>query len=191
MNTKLNRPPSGTRGFSLVEVTIAMAIAAVAIVTLMGLIPQGQQTMRDASDKAIEARIHQQILNEIQVTPYQNNSNDEEERYQELNGALRFYDDQGEQLEESERGSFSHIYSARISIPEFDSGTPDTVGGGRFEGVDFGDGDPNENLRLVIIEVAAVGGLDSDQGFDFDDEDNRKIISTYQTMVVKMGKDDS
>jgi len=62
------------RGFSLIEVTIAMAIAAVALVTLLGLIPQGMETMREAGDQAIMGRIHQQILNEIQLTPFEDAS---------------------------------------------------------------------------------------------------------------------
>jgi uncharacterized protein (TIGR02598 family) len=57
-------------GFSLIEVTIAMAIAAVAVLSLLGLVPQGMDTMREAGDEAIQGRIHQQILNELQMTPF-------------------------------------------------------------------------------------------------------------------------
>ena len=59
-----------SRAFSLVEVTIAMAIAALGIVSILGLLPQGMDTMVAAGDEAIQARIHQQLLNEIQMTPY-------------------------------------------------------------------------------------------------------------------------
>ncbi len=68
---KIKKLPFGpVWGFSLIEVTIALAITAVALVSLMGMIPQGLSTMREAADQAIEARIHQQILGEIQLTPF-------------------------------------------------------------------------------------------------------------------------
>jgi len=65
-----NGKSKNTKGFSLIEVTIAMAIASVALVTLMGLIPQGMNTMREAGDQAIMGRIHQQVMSELQMADY-------------------------------------------------------------------------------------------------------------------------
>lgn len=188
----LRGAPAGTlpgtdSGFSLVEVTIAMAIAAVSLITLIGLLPQGMGTMRDAGDRAIEGRIHQQILNELQMTDF-----DSLETY---DGMEVFYDNQGEELGDSEgggdsgaKGSFEHIYTAKISIPSPSGGkVPDSVGGSSFSGIKFDNGDPNENLRLAIVEVAAVAGRGAD--FKWDDEENRPIIHTYQSFVTKMGRD--
>ncbi|MDF1826107.1 MAG: Verru_Chthon cassette protein B [Verrucomicrobiales bacterium] len=180
-------PSRAERAFSLVEVTIAMAIAAVALVTLIGMIPQGMNTMREAGDTAIEARIHQQILNELQMVDF-DTIHDE---YHEL---IVYYDGQGEELGDSKgtglgdaaEGMFEHIYSARISVPNPGDTLPPTVGGGNFDGIGFGDGTVNSEIRLVVIEVAAVGGRGD--GFDWDLEDNEALISSYQTSVVKMGK---
>lgn len=210
------RPSSTTSesAFSLVEVTIAMAIAAVAVVSMLGLLPQGMDTMREASDQAIEGRIHQQLLSEIQMTPYKvgasNNPIDD------FNGLEIYYDSQGEELGDSDsggttasgdpiKGSFEHIYSARVTLPEVDANgkgegkAPNSVGGADFDGFSF-TGDPsggsgsggsqarwNPYIRPVIIEVAPVGGLGAD--FDWDDDKNRSLIATYQTFIVQMGHD--
>jgi prepilin-type N-terminal cleavage/methylation domain-containing protein len=195
----LNRR-GGERGFSLIEVTIAMAIAAVALVTLLGLIPQGMNTMREAGDQAIQGRIHQQLLNEIQMTPFEDaNKKSLIDVYHEMEF---YYDGQGEELsdsrdqnsvpEERREGSFAHIYSARITLPSGGEGTsrkaPGSVGGAKFEGYSFEvGGEPNQFVRPVIVEVAAVSGLGKDFGWDL--PENRHLISTYQSIVVKMGQD--
>jgi hypothetical protein len=103
-----------------------------------------------------------------------------------------YFDSQGEELGDSQngssgKGSFEHIYSARVSVPDSGGGKmPDSVGGGAFSGYRFGqDAPPTTLLRPVVIEVAAVSGLAAN--FDWS-ERYRPMIHTYQTMVVKMGQ---
>ena len=189
--------PTRQRGFSLIEVTIAMAIAAVAVVTLLGLIPQGMDTMRAAGDEAIQGRIHQQILNELQMTPFEDlGGNSPLDQYHHMEF---FYDAQGEELsdsknqgsvpEERKKGAFAHIYSARVSVLSVGGSNqaPDSVGSSNFEGYKFGGDEPNQFVRPVIVEVAPVAGLG--QNFRWDEERNRNLISSYQSVVVKMGQD--
>lgn len=194
---RINHSPRSTRAFSLIEVTIAMAIAAVALVTLLGLIPQGMDTMREAGDQAIMGRIHQQILNEIQLTPFEDASG--ASLLDKYDGMEFYYDAQGEELSdnrspagspEREKGSFGHIYSARVSIPKEGSGSlPKSVGGAGYKGLklDVENGEKNPNMRPVIVEVAPVGGLGAN--FSFDEPNNFRLIEAYQTMIVKMGQD--
>ncbi len=184
-----NRKPRNG-GFSLIEVTIAMAIAAVALSTLMALIPQGMNTMRDAGDEAIMARIHQQILNELQMADF----DALDQAYTNGGQPMEiYYDGQGEEIGDSRgggaavRGSFEHVYTARITIPRLGGGPlPESVGGGNFQGFTFDNGaSQSELLRPVVVELAAVSGL----GDSFDwSEQYRHLISTYQTSVVKMGQ---
>jgi uncharacterized protein (TIGR02598 family) len=189
--------PTRQRGFSLIEVTIAMAIAAVAVVTLLGLIPQGMDTMRAAGDEAIQGRIHQQILNELQMTPFEDlGGNSPLDQYHHMEF---FYDAQGEELsdsknqgsvpEERKKGAFAHIYSARVSVLSVGGSNqaPDSVGSSNFKGYKFGGDEPNQFVRPVIVEVAPVAGLG--QNFRWDEERNRNLISSYQSVVVKMGQD--
>ena len=177
------------RGFSLVEVTVAMAIAAVAVVSILGLLPQGLETMREAGDEAIKARIHQQILNEIQMTPFKAKQTDSP--IEDYNGLELFYDQQGEELETSDEGSFEHIYSARVTIPKSGDSFPNSVtdeseGSKKFDGMRFAEkADVNEYIRPVIVEVAAVGGIG--KNFEWDEDKYRPLISVYQTYVVQMG----
>lgn len=179
------------RGFSLVEVTIAMAIAAVAMVTLLGLIPQGMETMREAGDAAIEARIHQQILNEIQMADF--------ESVDDFHKQLFFYDAQGEEIGSSMdvgsgsiENSFEHIFTARVFVPALINGEiPKSVGGASFGGYKLGERGPgsapaeNQFLRPVVIEIAPIGGREN---FDWESADSFPLISTYQTKVVMMGR---
>ncbi|MDF1739702.1 MAG: Verru_Chthon cassette protein B [Verrucomicrobiales bacterium] len=195
---KVITPKRGqARGFSLVEVTIAMAIASVALVTLMGLIPQGMDTMREAGDTAIEARIHQQVLNELQLTPFDDASGSSllDSYYNDLE---IYYDSQGEEMSHSKnqgsvaddkkKGAFAHIYSARVSVPKTSGGKmPESVGGGSYSGFSFGGSDANTNIRPVIVEITSAAGGDDD--FDWDAEKNASHIHSYQSVVVKMGRD--
>jgi len=182
-------PTHDSGGFSLIEVTIALAIASVAIVSLVAMIPQGLEAMREAGDKAIMGRIHQSILSEVQMTPFRS-SVGAASPLDALHGELRYFDNQGEEISPSRRGSLEHVYSARIHIPQPGDGLPPTVGTGGFDGVTFGDEDQSENLRLVIVEVAATGGREGpSQSFDWENEDNLDMIATYQTIIARTGQD--
>lgn len=185
-------PTISSRGFSLVEVTIAMAIAAIGILSVIGLIPQGMDTMRKATDQAIEGRIHQQILSELQMADF----DALDTAYVGSGGPLQFYyDDQGEEVGDSASGTIRdgaiHVYTARVSVPKATGGTlPQSVGGASYNGFSFeGPGSTEKNVyaRPILVEVAAVGNLGKD--FDFDEDENRRVISTYQSTVVKMGQD--
>lgn len=181
---------SSPRGFSLVEVTIAMAIAAIGILSVIGLIPQGMDTMRRATDQAVEGRIHQQILSELQMADF----DALDTAYVGAGGPLQFYyDDQGEEIGDSGSGGIRegavHVYTARVSVPKAIGGSlPQSVGGAAYSGFSF-DGGTEKNVyaRPVLVEVAAVGNQGVE--FQFDEDDNRRVISTYQSTLVKLGQD--
>ncbi len=200
-------------GFSLVEVSIAMAIAAIAMVSLIGLIPQGLKTMQDAGDQAIEARIHQQILSEIQLTPFRDKANNPDiatSPLKKFHRQIRLYDTQGVELGyQDHNGSFTKgpgslsesevdfawNYSARIWLPEFEAGsTPPSVGGGtNAKGVI---GDSSKELLTVVVELvpfqfpgdSLAGRLGAADGF-FSDPKNFGNIHSFQTTIVRMGMD--
>ncbi|MDF1755921.1 MAG: Verru_Chthon cassette protein B [Verrucomicrobiales bacterium] len=163
------------QAFSLVEVSIAMAIAALALVSLIGLIPQGLQTMREAGDQAIEARIHQQILSELQMTPVRDASNSPNltsSPLRQFHRQVRAYDAQGVELAYSDgtggfvsadgfdqdQLDFSWSYTARIWLPDFASGnTPDVVGNGKVDNSEDGPtGATTYELFTVIIETVPL-----------------------------------
>lgn len=207
----------GEDGFSLVEVSVAMAIAAVALVTLIGLIPQGLKTMQDAADQAISGRIHQQILSEIQLTPFRDEANSADlasSPIRAFHDQVRIYDAQGAELAYLSNGGgslqkalnsasnddldFNWSYTARIWLPAFASDTgPPSLGSGPVKG------DVSENsavlsvgpeLMTVIVEIVPfkIPGnsfVSSVQTAHsfFSAEENFPRIATHQTTVVRMG----
>lgn len=72
---KMNSPfhpaiRSRRRGFSLVEVTIALGIVGFAAVTVMALVPVGLKSLRNSIDQTVESQIGQQISSDILQTPF-------------------------------------------------------------------------------------------------------------------------
>jgi uncharacterized protein (TIGR02598 family) len=51
-----------TRGFSLIEVVLALAVVAVGLVTIIGLFPQGLNSARRAMDDSLSAMVAQDVL---------------------------------------------------------------------------------------------------------------------------------
>lgn len=64
------RKPARLAGFSLVEVTIAIGIVSFAMVSILGLMPVGLSTMRQAMDQTTEAQLVRKISGEALLTPY-------------------------------------------------------------------------------------------------------------------------
>jgi type II secretory pathway pseudopilin PulG len=81
-------------GFSLVETALAMAIVCFAFIPLLGLLPIGVSTMREAKDDIVAARIVQQIGNEAQQADFEALVS---------TGSLRYFDDQSRELPASQR----------------------------------------------------------------------------------------
>jgi uncharacterized protein (TIGR02598 family) len=188
----LPKPRGHEGGFSLIEVTIALGITAIALVSLMGMLPKGMETLRRAADKAIEGRIHQQILGELQLTPWEDASGGDP-LVKTFDKQVRFYDDQGIELLEVDKGGAEHVYTARIHVPESGTGLPASVGSGTYSGVmseDMSDGGLTY-LRLVIVEITSI--VDprflSDPKNAFDRPEFQKNIRTFRTVIVKMGQE--
>ncbi|MEM6820358.1 MAG: Verru_Chthon cassette protein B [Verrucomicrobiota bacterium] len=58
------------RGFSLVEVTMSLGILAFGLVTMMGILPLGLNTMRVAADQQVQSNIVQFIEAEAKLYSY-------------------------------------------------------------------------------------------------------------------------
>lgn len=142
-----------TGGFSLPEVTMAVGIAAMAIVLLLGLLPSGMGSIRNASNTLAETRIYQQIIAEIQTANWGAASGGGlPPGLADYNNARRFFDDQGTPLELSGDDSIRLTY---VSLIELEGpGGPVAVPGGL----------PSPDMLTVKINIAAV----PDARFSFD-----------------------
>ena len=139
-----------TKAFSLPEVTMAVGIASMAIVLLLGLVPTGLNSLRDAAISLAEARIFQQISGEIQNADWGQPSGGGAGAlsYSLLpgyNDTRRFFDDQGTPLTDAQaNNSLRLAYVARIRLNATSNGV--AVPGGQI----------SNNMVLVTVDIAAV-----------------------------------
>ena len=61
---------SRVSGFSLVEISLALAIIAIALVALIGLLPSGLNNFRDAMDAQTAGEIFQRVVADAQETDF-------------------------------------------------------------------------------------------------------------------------
>ena len=61
--------------FSLIEVVLALAVSAIGLVAILGLLPQGLQASRDAADNTISATIVHDIFSTLRASPFLNATN--------------------------------------------------------------------------------------------------------------------
>jgi type II secretory pathway pseudopilin PulG len=67
-----SRRLKASAAFSLVEVTLALAIIAVALVAIIGLLPQGVQSSRNTADNTMAATILQDAFSQCRSQPFNN-----------------------------------------------------------------------------------------------------------------------
>ena len=61
-----------TSGFSLVEVTLALGIAAFCLIAVFGLMPVGMQTNRNATSRTAATSIMTAVMGDLRATPKAN-----------------------------------------------------------------------------------------------------------------------
>lgn len=96
------RYAAAAAAFSLVEVVLSLGICSFALIALVGMIPVGLSTFREAIDTTAQSQIVQQVSSEILLTDY---SNLEERTY--------YFDDQ---LTITHLQSKNLAYTAKVKI---------------------------------------------------------------------------
>jgi uncharacterized protein (TIGR02598 family) len=64
----MSHSPDFPRGFSLVEVTLALGVAAFCLIALLGLIPLGMQTNQSAVSQTAAASILSSVIADLRAT---------------------------------------------------------------------------------------------------------------------------
>ena len=109
-------PPSSSRkldpkdaGFSLVEVTLAMGLVSFALLTILGIMPVGMNTLRQATEQTVESQIVQKIGGEASLTSFgQLGTN--------FSNKTFYYDDQGRYLTNAGAAPTSTRYWVKPTI---------------------------------------------------------------------------
>lgn len=161
-------------GFSLAEVTIATGITALALTTLLGLIPQGLNNIRQAGDLAAETRITTHIIGAVSMAKWQDaEGNDILAR--DFNTQRFYFDDQGVAIE-SETPGLDLAYVAEVTVPARDVTLP-------ADGIPAAGDAVDPYLRRVTVKVASG----ANEGFDF----NVALPIAYRshtTLIARTGK---
>lgn len=179
MKTKaLSKRISQSAAFSLVEVTIAVAIGALGFITLLGLLPQGINMARNSAEMSVGSKIMLKISGEMQSMAW---SRITWTGY----GPLRYFTNEGREMtaantsQEDLAASLAFVASVYVPQKQLDVYLPKGANGGGGGG---GGGTAETYLRRVKICIVTS----ADPSFDFNSASPLRISSAY-ALLAKMG----
>ena len=160
------------RGFSLPEVTIAVAIAALGILAILGLLPQGLEMTRKTSEISAHRHILEQVFRDLEQTTWT-----ALDKVTNAGPYKRWFDDQG--LETTQGGS-TLTYTVQVELFGENKGT--TKQKPRLPGASnlSGDSASQKYLLKTIVKIAAT----ANPGFDFSDT-NSPRFALYVNYLAK------
>ncbi|MFC5455287.1 Verru_Chthon cassette protein B [Prosthecobacter fluviatilis] len=159
-------------GFSLVEVTIAVAISALGFITLLGLLPQGINMARNSAEMSVGSKIMQKLSGEMQSMSWNRIT-------WTGYGPLRYFTNEGREMTTADTSqddlAASLAFVASVYVPQkpLDMYLPTGTSGGST---------PETYLRRVKICVATS----ADPSFDFNAASPMRISSVY-ALIARMG----
>lgn len=152
-------------GFSLPEVTIAVGIAALGLVALLGLMPQGLEMARKTGELAAQRQIVEQITRDLEQTSW----TELQKLAAVTTGQVKTFSEQGIQVVQ---GAVNTSYVANVKVFDLTAQLPQGTGGAaRTESF----------LRKVVTRIATT----TNTAYNFDDPQNKASFSTFHTYVAK------
>jgi uncharacterized protein (TIGR02598 family) len=154
-------PPARFRqaGFSLVEISLAIGIIAFAFVGLIGLLPVGLTTFRDAIDTSNEARIVQSFTSKLLATEFSKVPDLSFEKSKEI----YYYDEEGMPVDtatdEIPSRKNDRLYECKVFIEE----NPNAKGAG-VRSLDF-----SVNAVIVFANIASPADAEFQANQTLDD----------------------
>lgn len=143
-------------GFSLVEVTLAVAIAALAIITLLGLLPQGLEMSRKTALMTSNSNILEQVARDL-----------ENAYFNKLPTQVltKYFNDQGAEVKQDSKDI---VYVVQIDPDvQYPASLPKSATNQLY-------------MKRFIIRIATTSSPDFKFG-----EDNRISYSIYSHLVAK------
>lgn len=102
--------PAG--GFTLIEVVLAIGVAAFAVVAMIGLMPSAFTSFRSALSGSQGFRIAQQVFHNVQMADFS-----------QLKPVIHAYDDQGREISAATSAPSSCRYYARVTLSSTPAGS--------------------------------------------------------------------
>jgi|GEM_PF-2343988 len=166
-------------GFSLAEVAIAVAILALSLTTLLGLIPSVMTNIRKASNLTAENRIVSEITGRIELGDWGNPSAPpfHWSNLSEILAQRWYFDDQGNPIKTSDSGfgmRLSYVATAELA-PSSEAGQSGQV---TLPGNGNSSAPPTTNSKVIHVRVAGT----TDASFNFS---NPSLHSTYVSVIAR------
>lgn len=165
-------PARSARGFSLPEVTIAVAIAALGILSILGLLPQGLEMTRKTGEVSAHRHILEQVFRDLEQSSWTALDN-----VMKAGPYKRLFDDQGI---ETTAGGTTLTYTVQVEL--FGETTGSTTQHPRLPGAAnlSGDSASQKYLLKTIVKIAAT----ANSGFDFGDG-NKSRYAIFVNYLAK------
>jgi uncharacterized protein (TIGR02598 family) len=167
-------------GFSLPEVTLAVAIASVGLTSTLGLMPKGLDTLRKAGDTAAQARIVQQISGMLSVAQWQDTSGNDL-LTTNYNGKHYYFDDMAAPLDATANGaatSAQAVYVAEVFVQNPDINLPQSSSGDSGAVTD-------SYLRRALIRVAPANTPEGALALSSPDSNQ---VATFSSVITRQGQ---
>ena len=139
-------PSSPARGFSLIEVALALGIVSFAMVSLMALIPVGLGSFQKAMNLTVEAQIVQSITSDVGLR-----------KFSTLASAQYFFDAQGTPVTSGTGRVYTAALSFRDGLSNVKSGETLDSGSGGLASIDITSTVNPGQVRHYTILVANNG----------------------------------
>ena len=171
---KRNVRDSSTTGFTLVEITVAIGIIAVALISVVALLGKAVDSSRLAAARTTSAEISSKLMGELQLVDWETVAD------AQTNAPSRYFDEFGEErIDESAKSD--SVYTARAIV------SPDgaVLATGGSPGI-------NPHLRKVRVVVAALPGPGGDEAIqrylDTGESGIADNLFVFQSIVTNLEK---
>lgn len=166
LSTPQSRRRNRSRGFSLVEITLAIGVVAFAFVGLFALLPAGLATFRQAMDTSVGSQIVQRIVSDAQETDFEvllesavEKNKGASSQYYRL--PIRYFDDQGTEVAVTAEAPTEEeltriLYTVRIRGSNPGKANPSTHNSNYFTSLPAVSGSRFNPRDLTILTIQVV-----------------------------------
>lgn len=107
------RKRSGHSGFTLVEIVLALGVVSFSLLTVIGTLPVGLETVQEAKVQAAKANISRELRSEFQQISYKTDTGSIPAALAALNSTNYYYSQEGMMVAGSEGSAY---YKATFSV---------------------------------------------------------------------------